>query len=595
VSDASFAQGLIGVTLDGRYRLDAVLGEGGMGSVFRATHLAMDRKVAVKLLKPHLTGDRIALERFSREARATLKVDSPHAVKVLDFGITPLGDYYMVLEYLDGRTVQRELEIDGPFTPRRVAHIARQALHALGAAHAQGLIHRDVKPENLLLMRVGSDGDYTKILDFGVAKLMQGDPAQLALTAAGMVFGTPEFMSPEQACGLPLDGRSDLYSLAATLFVMLTGTTLFDGSTAIEWLTHHVRTPAPQLAMVRPELAAYPELDALLQRCLAKQRELRPETAAEMANLLAELEPALARSPAGAPPRTASKPGPIHASGYVEVLRDPGSTLLPAVAAPSTPGTQFAAGPAAAPPPIAAPRFAAGPGAPPPPAAPAADPTAPSARATSAPPRRSRRRLALWLGGISVASVIGAALGLSMVGAGSGAGANAAPRAGSPAEPSPPAMPAAGPTPVSAAPGAAVPPGGGGTASSGPVDSSSPAPSPPPRGTAAPAGSAPDRPAAPATASSAHRPVRGAPAVDPEIAKLLNEAEDAYRKNLKPLQQLGLAGAVLQAQPGNLRARFLAGDALIKDGDIANGCKYLAMAKALAVARTRARAAGCPD
>src|SRR5512146_1630417 len=120
----------------------------------------------------------------------------------------------------------------------------------------------------------------------------------LAITAAGMVFGTPEFMSPEQACGQPLDGRSDLYSLAATMFAMLTGTTLFEGTTAIEWLTHHVRTPAPQLAMVRPELAAYPELDAVLQRCLAKQRELRPETAAEMAHLLAELEPALARSPA---------------------------------------------------------------------------------------------------------------------------------------------------------------------------------------------------------------------------------------------------------------------------------------------------------
>jgi len=582
VSDASFAHGLLGVTLDGRYRLDAVLGEGGMGSVFRATHLAMDRKVAVKLLKPHLTGDKIALERFSREARATLKAGSPHAVKVLDFGITPVGDYYMVLEYLDGRTVQRELEIDGPFAPPRVAHIARQALHALGAAHAQGLIHRDVKPENLLLMRVGSDGDYTKILDFGVAKLMQGsagDPAQLALTAAGMVFGTPEFMSPEQACGQPLDGRSDLYSLAATMFVMLTGTTLFEGTTAIEWLTHHVRTPAPQLAMVRPELAAYPELDAVLQRCLAKQREQRPETAAEMAHLLAELEPALTRSPASAPPRTASKPGPIHASGYVEVLRDPGSTLLPAVAGPPTAAPPFAAGPAAPPP---APDRSA--------AALAADPPAPGAGATSAMPRRSRRRLALWLGGISVASVIGVALGLSMVGAGT-------PVSAGPGVISAVATaPAGGPT-VSTTPGAADPTGAGDTASPGPVASASPAPpSPPPRGTAALVGPAPDRPARPAaaTAGSAHRPARAPPPPDPEIANLLKEAEDAYRKNLKPLLQLGPAGAVLRAQPGNLRARFLAGDALIKDGDIDNGCKYLAMAKALPVARTRARAAGCP-
>src|SRR5678810_698577 len=124
-----------------------------MGAVFRATHLAMERRVAVKLLKPHLTSDATQLQRFAREARSTLKVDSPHAVKVLDFGVTPQRDYYMVLEYLDGRTVHRELEIDGPFAPARVTHIARQALQALGAAHTAGLIHRDIKPANLLLMR----------------------------------------------------------------------------------------------------------------------------------------------------------------------------------------------------------------------------------------------------------------------------------------------------------------------------------------------------------------------------------------------------------------------------------------------------------
>ncbi len=630
MSDASFAQGLIGVTLDGRYRLDAVLGEGGMGSVFRATHLAMDRKVAVKLLKPHLTGDRIALERFSREARATLKVDSPHAVKVLDFGVTPLGDYYMVLEYLDGRTVQRELEIDGPFAPPRVAHIARQALHALGAAHAQGLIHRDVKPENLLLMRVGSDGDYTKILDFGVAKLMQGaagDPAQLALTAAGMVFGTPEFMSPEQACGLPLDGRSDLYSLAATMFVMLTGTTLFEGTTAIEWLTHHVRTPPPQLAMVRPELAAYPELDALLQRCLAKQRELRPETAAEMARLLAELEPALARNPASAPPRTASRPGPVHASGYVEVLRDPGSTLLPAVAVPPGAATQPTGAVAAAPSlergERGPDRFAGEAGGTAPrgidrtaaPVAPVANAPAPTAVAPDAVVRRSRRRRALWLGGITVASVIGVAIGLSVAGSGSGETAPAAKPGATAVKPAAKIDEAAAagsataaPTPVAPAPASAAPgttpavaavSGSADTGSSGPP-ASPPAPVPAAPGPgrtrlagAAPAGHA--RPATPPATSSTHRPAHAAALADPEIAQHLREAEDAYRSHAAPLRQLAAADLVLRADPGNARACFLAGDALIRSGDIDNGCKYLARIKQLAVARTRAHAAGCPD
>ena len=289
-----FAQGLVGVVLDGRYRLDAVLGEGGMGAVFRAHHLAMDRKVAVKLLKPHLTNDDTALRRFAREAKSTLKVESPHAVKVLDFGVTPLRDYYMVLEYLDGRTVQRELDVDGTFAPARVIHIGRHALAALGAAHRIGIVHRDIKPDNILLMKVGDDPDFGKVLDFGVAKLMEGSARSakslLSLTQAGMVFGTPEFMSPEQACGQPLDGRSDLYSLAATMFAMLTGRALYEGKSPIEWLTHHARTPAPHLADLAPGLAEHTALDAVLQRCFAKHKEQRPASAEELDAMLAALE-----------------------------------------------------------------------------------------------------------------------------------------------------------------------------------------------------------------------------------------------------------------------------------------------------------------
>src|SRR5687767_2535292 len=312
-----------------------------MGAVFRATHLAMERKVAVKLLKPHLVNDETQLQRFAREARSTMKVDSPHAVKVLDFGVTPHRDYYMVLEYLDGRTVQRELDIDGPFTPKRVVHIARHALHALGAAHRSGLVHRDIKPDNLLLMRVGADPDYTKVLDFGVAKLMEGaaksGESQLALTQIGMVFGTPEFMSPEQACGHALDGRSDLYSLAATMFVMLTGQGLFEGGSAIEWLTHHARTPAPRMSMIRSDLGTYRELDDLLERCLAKHRDRRPHSAEDLDQLLAEIEPTLERAAGSVPPSAARTFSPsqqnFSASAYMHALPsemvDPGATLAP--------------------------------------------------------------------------------------------------------------------------------------------------------------------------------------------------------------------------------------------------------------------------
>jgi serine/threonine-protein kinase len=229
-------------------------------------------------------------------------------VKVLDYGVTPHDDYYMVLEYLDGRTVQRELDVDGPFAPARVLHIAKHALFALGAAHRIGLVHRDIKPDNLLLMRAGEDPDFTKVLDFGVAKLMEGaaksSRSQLSLTQAGMVFGTPEFMSPEQACGQSLDPRSDLYSLAATMFAMLTGCGMYQAGSAIEWLTAHARTPAPHLVDGNPGLAGYGELDALLQRCFAKKPDGRPQHADAMITEIEAVEARLSGlAPASRPPK----------------------------------------------------------------------------------------------------------------------------------------------------------------------------------------------------------------------------------------------------------------------------------------------------
>jgi eukaryotic-like serine/threonine-protein kinase len=283
----------VGMVLDGRYRLDRLLGEGGMGVVYRAYHLSMERDVAVKVLRGHLANDSVASRRFALEAKATTKVDSPYAVKVFDFGITAEGEYFMVMEYLDGRTAQRELDVDGPMPPPRAMHVAEQALAALATAHAVGVIHRDIKPENLLLMRMGDDPDACKVLDFGVAKLMAsagGDHPSSSLTKEGMVFGTPEFMSPEQACGQMLDGRSDVYSLAATLFTLLTGRALFLGGTAVEVLSQHVLKPAPRLTEQRG-LHHLHALDQVLQRGLAKRPGDRYRTAAEFAQALAFLAP----------------------------------------------------------------------------------------------------------------------------------------------------------------------------------------------------------------------------------------------------------------------------------------------------------------
>jgi serine/threonine protein kinase len=580
----SFAAGLVGVVLDDRYRLDALVGEGGMGAVFRATHLSMDRRVAVKLLKPHLTSDTTQLQRFAREARSTLKVDSPHAVKVLDFGVTPQRDYYMVLEYLDGRTVQRELDIDGPFAPARAVHITRQALHALGTAHQRGLVHRDVKPDNLLLMRVGADPDYTKVLDFGVAKLMEGaarsDQSALALTQMGMVFGTPEFMSPEQACGHSLDGRSDLYSLAATLFAMVTGCGLFDGKSAIEWLTHHARTPPPHLTAAQPGLAAYPELDEVLQRCLAKQRDLRPRDAAEMDRLLAAIEPTLGRAPGSAPPAEgprgtmgAALKAPLFSpSSYLAALPPEsvasGETLAPgaAITSPARPSALGAAalGDGAAGPPetlgpahLSISRAAT---------VPAVEDAAVGVTVgvtVASVPRRSRS-IALAIAAIAAVAMIGVALGLALTRRPSRAAAPAREDAAIPA-----AQDAAAPLPGSGADAAPLTALDAGAPDAGVAD------------------------AQPAPPGSADAGVRAPPSGARKLLEHLRAAEEARRTGNR-IGYLVWSEAAYKDDPHDVRARLTYADALIVNGSKERGCAELRALKRIQAARERAAQAECP-
>ncbi len=535
----SFAEGLVGITLDGRYRLDAVLGEGGMGSVFRAQHLAMERRVAIKLLKPHLTSDATALQRFAAEARRTLRVDSPHAVKVLDFGVTEGKDYYIVLEYLDGRTVQRELEVDGPFAPARVIHIARQALHALGAAHRSGLVHRDIKPENILLMRADDDPDYTKLLDFGVAKLMQGaavsDRSAFAMTQKGMVFGTPEFMSPEQACGLPLDGRSDLYSLAATMFAMLTGCGLFEAATPIAWLTAHARTPPPRLQQLDAELAPHTALDDLLQRCLAKRADARPADAAAMEAELAAIANGTHDSAASSSSRKAFKPM-FSQSVYVEALPDAPAAISAAEVAPTS-------------------------------LAPVADPYAPTG-AQPIPARRARGKYVAIAAVAAVACAAAIAIATSpnredKVSATTGA----APIAPAPAL-APPPSPSPVPVPV-ALPDAAVA-----------IEPPPPPPAARPKLSAVPPPQPPQPPQPPKPPSDAE--------------KHLAAAESAQRAGNR-LRQMAEADAARRLEPTNAKAIYLLADVLISTGDVDRGCDYLRAIKHFPLAVARSRSAGCPD
>ncbi len=546
----SFASGLVGITLDGRYRLDAVLGEGGMGSVFRAQHLAMDRRVAVKLLKPHLVADEIALQRFAAEARRTLRVDSPHAVKVLDFGVTEGKDYYIVLEYLDGRTVQRELEVDGPFAPARVIHIARQTLRALGAAHASGLVHRDIKPENMLLMRVDDDPDFTKVLDFGVAKLMQGaavsDRSRLAMTAQGMVFGTPEFMSPEQACGLPLDGRSDLYSLAATMFAMLTGAGLFEAATPIAWLTAHARTPPPHLAQLDPSLAAYGALDALLQRCLAKRAEHRPADADAMAAELAAIADGKPSDPAASSSSNKKFKPMFSRSLYIEAIPEgpPTVSLGPPRVAAHGPTALVSA--------VMRP--------------PTVDGGSTGAHAVGGARRGRGVRIAGGAAVVAVGLIVATIVMATRGSEGTARGlvpmdASATAVAATPAD-AVVALPDAAAAVVSAEP---VVDGGG---------------------------LPPD--AAVVAVRTVLAPVPPiAPKPPTEVEKHVAAAQAAQRAGNK-LRQMAEADAARRLEPTNVRATYLLADVLISTGDADRGCQYLRGIKHFPLAAARSRAAGCP-
>ena len=301
---------LVGQVLDGRYRIEALLGHGGMGAVYRASHVHLEQRVAIKVLRPHLAGDTVAAKRLAREARGTYKLDTEHAIKVSDFGVTDDGLVYMVMEHLEGRTVHAELGVDGPFAPVRGVAIAAQVCDALAAAHRLAFIHRDIKPDNIMLIRRGADPDFVKVLDFGLAKLIEGAGGApfsvAALTQNDMVFGTPEYMAPEQAMGQPLDGRADLYSLGATLFEILTGRPPFVDPSPMKLLAQHVRNPPPSLAQVRPDQAWPRALEDVVRRCLAKHPDDRPQRAEDLAAELRALAPALATASPRVPAALAS-------------------------------------------------------------------------------------------------------------------------------------------------------------------------------------------------------------------------------------------------------------------------------------------------
>ncbi len=271
----------VGTLLSGRYRLDAQIGTGGMSMVFRAFDTVLERQVAIKLMHHAADADADQLERFRREARAVAQLNHPHVVGVIDAGEDGQGGAFIVLEYIEGETLKDRIRRHGRLpVPEAIAY-AIEIARALGAAHDQGIVHRDVKPQNVLINEEGS----AKVTDFGIALTLD----QEGLTAAGRVLGTTDYVSPEQALGHPVTGQSDLYSLGVVLFEMLTGEVPFGGENQVAVAMKHVREALPDVQVRRPEVSS--RLAAIVDRATAKDLEARY---ADDAELCADLEEVLA-------------------------------------------------------------------------------------------------------------------------------------------------------------------------------------------------------------------------------------------------------------------------------------------------------------
>ena len=314
---------LIGQVIADRYHVLKKLGEGGMGQVYLAEHLKMGRRSAIKVMNPSMVHDPEAVARFNREAANASRITHPNVCAIYDFGETPDDLIYLAMEFVEGEPLTDLLARDRVLPVARAASIFLQVADALQAAHDLGIVHRDLKPDNIMLTRARDGSDVVKVVDFGIAKAVGRDDSQ-KVTKTGLVMGTPEFMSPEQLSGDPLDGRSDVYSLALVLFQMLTGRLPFEGTTVQDTMVKRLTDEPASLADVRPDLRFPPGLQPTLDAALARRPVDRYQSAVKFADDVA----AVLRAPRGG--RTPSLP-PTRpdADAPTEPLRQPTPIVFP--------------------------------------------------------------------------------------------------------------------------------------------------------------------------------------------------------------------------------------------------------------------------
>jgi tRNA A-37 threonylcarbamoyl transferase component Bud32 len=283
----------------GSYQLGELIGRGGMGEVYKATHRMLARPAAIKLIRPEMVGAAgeesadLAVKRFYREAETAASLRSPHTVEIYDFGVTEDGTLYFVMELLEGLDLESLVRQQGALPAGRVIHIVRQVCESLEEAHLRGLVHRDIKPANIHVGQIGVRRDFVKVLDFGLVKATAGDdgrPSHHSLaTVAGMAVGTPAYMPPEMALGEPVDGRADIYALGCVAYYLLTGQIVFEAENTLQMVAKHMQAePVPPSE--RAELPIPPALERVVLACLAKDPKRRPQSAAELARSLAAIE-----------------------------------------------------------------------------------------------------------------------------------------------------------------------------------------------------------------------------------------------------------------------------------------------------------------